>query len=111
MENMLLSIGIITILAVVTQVIGLVAGTAAAKSRIRAHWRDWCNRFDSQLAQQVVVSDSSGMFSSACTVWLSFQVFSTRTASDDCKTFIFADPEGSTMMMFMPGQFLMVGRV
>ncbi|QDV68893.1 Flavohemoprotein [Rosistilla carotiformis] len=104
-------IGIITILAVIAQIIGLATGTATASQRLRAQWREWCSRSDSQLASQVVAADRSRPFSPAWSGWRSLRVIDTHMVSADCKTFVFADPDGTPMPSFVPGQFLMVGRV
>ncbi|WP_417734776.1 2Fe-2S iron-sulfur cluster-binding protein [Rosistilla oblonga] len=111
MDNMLMVIGIITILAVIAQLIGLATGTATAQQRLRAQWREWCSRSNSQLTNQVVAADRSRPFSPAWSGWRSLRVIHTEMVSADCKTFVFADPDGSPMPSFVPGQFLMVGRV
>lgn len=104
-------IGIITVLAVVAQLISLITGTASAQQRLRAQWREWCSRSESQLADQVVAADRKRPFSAAWSGWRTLRVIHTEMASADCKTFVFADPDGSPMPSFVPGQFLMVGRV
>lgn len=72
------------------------------------------NRHDhcEQTIDRVVdVARQNSVFRPAWKGWRQLRVTHTEMVSADCKTFVFEDVESCPMPSFIPGQFLMVGRV
>ena len=107
--TLLFTAGVLIAALVFMQLMSLSGGTIIENlrqgSKLVESFSKQSQRINSRIADINCRSNSTPAWKG----WKQLRVASITYASQDCKTFVFVDPDGAPMPSFIPGQFLMVG--